>query len=208
MTPKSVFSIEIEEEEEESNPFSFMVCIYAVLSTVALLSSLSTSLGIIELSLSLSFSLLQNEQRLRKAVSDVSSEIGKYRKELEAITKIDEVKQAECECCGLVEDCTPDYIVEVKDSYSDKWVCGLCSEAVKERLIHGPRITVEEAVSSHKDFCQKFNNTTRLNPKLSLTCTMRDIVKKKSENRDSKTLVTPKLGRTISCVPRINANTK
>ena len=208
MTPKSVFSIEIEEEEEESNPCSFMVCIYAVLSTVALLSSLSTSHGIIELSLSLSFSLLQNEQRLRKAVSDVSSEIGKYRKELEAITKIDEVKQAECECCGLVEDCTPDYIVEVKDSYSDKWVCGLCSEAVKERLIHGPRITMEEAVSSHKDFCQKFNNTTRLNPKLSLTCTMRDIVKKKSENRDSKTLVTPKLSRTISCVPRINANMK
>ena len=59
MTPKSVFSIEIEEEEEEeeSNPFSFMVCIYAVLSTVALLSSLSTSHGIIELSLSLSVSL-------------------------------------------------------------------------------------------------------------------------------------------------------
>ena len=58
MTPKSVFSIEIEEEEEEeeSNPFSFMVCIYAVLSTVALLSSLSTSHGIIELSLSLSLS--------------------------------------------------------------------------------------------------------------------------------------------------------
>ena len=56
MTPKSVFSIEIEEEEEESDPFSFMVCIYAVLSTVALLSSLSTSHGIIELSLSLSLS--------------------------------------------------------------------------------------------------------------------------------------------------------
>ena len=57
MTPKSVFSIEIEEEEEEeSDPFSFMVCIYAVLSTVALLSSLSTSHGIIELSLSLSSS--------------------------------------------------------------------------------------------------------------------------------------------------------
>ena len=170
---------------------------------MVLLSSLSLSLF-----LSPSPSLLQNEQRLRKAVSDVSSEIGKYRKELEAITKIDEVKQAECECCGLIEDCTPDYIVEVKDSYSDKWVCGLCSEAVKERLIHGPRITMEEAVSSHKDFCQKFNNTTRVNPKLSLTCTMRDIVKKKSENRDSKTLVTPKLSRTISCVPRINANTK
>ena len=61
MTPKSVFSIEIEEEEEEeeeeSDPFSFMVCIYAVLSTVALLSSLSTSHGIIELSLSLSLPL-------------------------------------------------------------------------------------------------------------------------------------------------------
>lgn len=138
----------------------------------------------------------------------MSSEIGKYRKELEAIAKNDEpVKQVECECCGLVEDCTPDYIVQVKDSYSDRWVCGLCSEAVKERLIHFPKITMKEAVSSHRDFCQKFNNTTRLNPKLSLTCSMRDLVKKSSENRNSKNLGTSMLGRTISCVPRIDAST-
>ena len=58
--------------EEESNLFSLMVSVYAVLSTIALLSSFSTRHGIIELSLSF---------------------------------------------------------------FPTKWVCSLCSEAVKERLI-------------------------------------------------------------------------
>lgn len=42
--------------EEESNLFSLMVSVYAVLSTIALLSSFSPRHGIIELSLSLSLS--------------------------------------------------------------------------------------------------------------------------------------------------------
>lgn len=42
---------------------------------------------------------VQNEQRLRNAISDMSNEINKYKKELESsnvVAKIDEVKQAEC----------------------------------------------------------------------------------------------------------------
>lgn len=150
---------------------------------------------------------MQSEQRLRKAVSDVSSEIFKYGSmDMKAISSsaVLEVKQAECQCCGLKEDCTQDYISKIKGSHSGNWVCGLCSEAVKETLEHGPKMAMQEAVSSHKDFCQKYNTTTRLNPKLSLTCAMRDIAKKSSEKRDSKNSSISKIGRSSSCVPRID----
>ena len=30
-----------------------------------------------------------------------------------------------CECCGLKEDCTQDYISEVKSKFDGKWLCGL-----------------------------------------------------------------------------------
>ncbi|OMO86667.1 hypothetical protein COLO4_20984 [Corchorus olitorius] len=151
------------------------------------------------------------EQRvLRKVVSDVSSEIGKYIGALESSSTLiidDEqlaVKQAECECCGLKEECTTDYIKRVEGCYCGKWVCGLCCEAVKERLLRAPNIALRDAVSFHREFCQRFNSTTRLNPKLSLTCAMRDIAQKSNESRSSKTLsAASKIARTTSCVPKI-----
>ncbi|XP_039051233.1 uncharacterized protein LOC120192536 [Hibiscus syriacus] len=119
------------------------------------------------------------------------------------------VKQAECECCGFKEDCTADYITRVKDRHCGRWVCGLCSEAVKERL-NGATPTaaaMEDAVSSHREFCQNFNSTTRLNPKLSLTFAMRDIAKRSHETRrSSNSLVASKIGRSTSCVPKIDLN--
>ncbi|KAK8505316.1 hypothetical protein V6N12_067284 [Hibiscus sabdariffa] len=158
-----------------------------------------------------------DQTRLRKAVSDVSWEIEKYiNKALESssssstctiLEEDDVVKQAECECCGLKEDCTADYITSVKGCHCGKWVCGLCSEAVKERLLNGgpAAAAMENAVTSHREFCQKFNSTTRLNSKLSLTCTMRDIAKRSHESRrSSDTSVAPKIGRTTSCVPKID----
>ncbi|XP_024164673.1 uncharacterized protein LOC133737963 [Rosa rugosa] len=157
-----------------------------------------------------------NEQGLlRRTSSDVSVEmIGKYKRELEffssskinGLSTIDEVKQVECECCGMKEECTQAYIAKVEDSFSGKWVCGLCSEAVKERMTRSAQesVAMEEAVSSHRDVCQKFNST-RLNPKLSLTFAMRDIAKRSEESRNSKnSSCTPKLTRRSSCVPRIN----
>ncbi|CAK9188454.1 unnamed protein product [Ilex paraguariensis] len=145
-----------------------------------------------------------NGLQLRKAVSDVSSEINKIGMDLEAIA---EVMQVECECCGLKEDCTPGYILKVKDSFSGTWVCGLCSEAVKEILMRPPRTTIEEAVSSHRNFCQEYNST-RLNPKLSLTFAMRDLVRRSYEKRTSKDFSTSKIARSSSCVPRIDLNPK
>lgn len=139
-------------------------------------------------------------------VSDFSTEINKLARDFETITSIDEVTLAECECCGLKEDCTPDYIAKVKNSYSGKWLCGLCSEAVKEKLSRAPKTEMEDAVSNQRSFCQEFNSTTRLNPKLSLTFAMKDIVRRSCENRNLKNSSKMKISRSISCVPRIELN--
>lgn len=136
----------------------------------------------------------QNKEGLRKAISDVSSEIDRCIVDLEVISSTaDEVMQAECECCGLKEDCTQNYVAKVRGSYSGNWVCGLCIEAVKDRLVQVPKIAIQEAVGSHREFCQNFNSTTRLNPKLSLTLSMRDIAKRSSQKRNGK------LARSSSC---------
>ncbi|KAJ4841189.1 hypothetical protein Tsubulata_040549, partial [Turnera subulata] len=146
---------------------------------------------------------LLSDFRLRKMASDVS-EFVKFNETLETnFINIEEIKQEECTCCGLKEDCTVDYSSKVRNSYSGNWICGLCSEAVKERMGRGPTIAMQEAVSSHKDFCQVFNSTTRLNPKLSLTCAMRNIAKKSCETRNSKISSILKIARSRSCVPRI-----
>ncbi|PON67838.1 hypothetical protein PanWU01x14_100060 [Parasponia andersonii] len=110
------------------------------------------------------------------------------------------LKQAECKCCGLKEECTEAYITQVEDSYSGKWVCGLCSEAVKETMERSPSTAVDEAVSTQREFCHKYNTTIRLNPKLSFTCDMRDIAKRSSQTRQHDT---NNLSRRASCVPRI-----
>ncbi|MED6182386.1 hypothetical protein PIB30_027996 [Stylosanthes scabra] len=154
-----------------------------------------------------------NEQQvLRKAVSDVSQEMDKYLKtelEMMKLASIEEVEQAECECCGLKEECTRVYIRQVQERYCGKWVCGLCAEAVQERVLLLERpitsssnvvAAMEDALNKHKDFCYEYNATTRLNPKLSLTLSMREIAKRSLEKRKLmvKGQSMSKLGRSSS----------
>lgn len=87
-----------------------------------------------------------------------------------------------CECCGIEEDCTQTYITKIRESHSGKWVCGLCSEVMKETSERAPGRTVDQAMSSHRAICQEFNST-RLNPKLSLASAMKNLAKRVSENR-------------------------
>ncbi|KAL0330375.1 UNVERIFIED_CONTAM: hypothetical protein Sradi_5024200 [Sesamum radiatum] len=144
---------------------------------------------------------------LRKAVSDVTNEISKLGKDLESIIELDEtILEAECECCGLKEECSEEYISRIRNSHSGKWVCGLCSAAVKERL--NRQVGIEEAMITHTNFVQEFNNTTRLNPKLSLTFAMRDIAKRSGEKRKILSGGMQKMiTRSSSCVPRITTAT-
>lgn len=67
-----------------------------------------------------------------------------------------------CECCGLEEECTGEYIGGVRDYFGGRWLCGLCSEAVKyeagkcARGAGGAAAVpdVEEAVRAHMAICR------------------------------------------------------
>ncbi|KAE8804387.1 hypothetical protein D1007_19407 [Hordeum vulgare] len=60
-----------------------------------------------------------------------------------------------------------------------KWVCGMCAEAVKERQQRDPDLAVDATAALR----QGFNSTVRLNPKLSLASSMRNIARKSCQNR-------------------------
>ncbi|XP_052157021.1 uncharacterized protein LOC127774768 isoform X1 [Oryza glaberrima] len=98
-----------------------------------------------------------------------------------------EARSVRCECCGMAEECTPRYIGRVRERFHGKWVCGLCSEAVKERQKREPALTVDGAVDAHAALCERFNSTVRLNPKLSLASSMRDIARKSCQHRATAT---------------------
>ncbi|OEL24387.1 hypothetical protein BAE44_0014598 [Dichanthelium oligosanthes] len=83
----------------------------------------------------------------------------------------------------MAEECTPTYIGRVRERFQGKWVCGLCGEAVKERQAREPDLTVARAVEAHAAMCERFNSTVRLNPKLSLASSMRDIARKSCQHR-------------------------
>ncbi|PKA49573.1 hypothetical protein AXF42_Ash004113 [Apostasia shenzhenica] len=68
-----------------------------------------------------------------------------------------EVDSAKCECCGLTEDCTPAYIAGVRERHHGRWICGLCSEAVKDEIRRAGRlISTEEALDRHMSFSRDF----------------------------------------------------
>ncbi|KAF8393426.1 hypothetical protein HHK36_021670 [Tetracentron sinense] len=69
-------------------------------------------------------------ESLQRTVSDLSLESSKEAIDVK-LPPISEVEDAKCECCGMREECTPEYIQRVRDNFSGKWICGLCAKAVK-----------------------------------------------------------------------------
>ncbi|MCO5594540.1 hypothetical protein L7F22_048572 [Adiantum nelumboides] len=70
-----------------------------------------------------------------------------------------EVKEVECECCGMGEECTIGYAEHVKGIFSGHWVCGLCAEAIyEERHRLGKGSPMEEAVCTHMNLCKQFSS--------------------------------------------------
>ncbi|KAJ1298701.1 hypothetical protein BS78_01G473900 [Paspalum vaginatum] len=79
------------------------------------------------------------------------------------------VECAKCECCGLAEDCTRDYVLGVRAAFGGRWLCGLCAEAVRDEAARGATATtqrglggaaaveagMEEALRDHMAFCGK-----------------------------------------------------
>ncbi len=100
---------------------------------------------------------------------------------------------SKCECCGLAEECTAAYMEKTKALFCGRFVCGLCSEAVKEerrRLGGGgggdsddaaAAPGMEEALFSHMKLCIKFNTSTRADPAAHLATAMRQILRRSVE---------------------------
>jgi hypothetical protein len=104
---------------------------------------------------------------------------------------------SKCECCGLAEECTAAYMEKTKALFCGRFVCGLCSEAVKEerrRLGGGgggggggdsddaaTAPGMEEALFSHMKVCIKFNTSTRADPAAHLATAMRQILRRSVE---------------------------
>ncbi|KAI9115122.1 hypothetical protein K1719_014135 [Acacia pycnantha] len=91
-----------------------------------------------------------------------------------------EIESVKCECCGLKEDCTQDYISQIKSKFEGKWLCGLCSEAVRDEASRGkkPISAMEEAVKAHMSFCRKFKS----NPAVRVADGMRQILRRRSSD--------------------------
>ncbi|EHA8591986.1 hypothetical protein COCNU_contig69158245G000010 [Cocos nucifera] len=114
---------------------------------------------------------------LQRAISDLSFELRKEGGMDTKLPAISEVQDAKCECCGMSEECTPEYVHRVREKFSGKWICGLCSEAVKEEVgKNGGRL--DEALDTHMSVCGRFNRIVRTHPVLLQAEAMRDILRK------------------------------
>ncbi|MCL7044980.1 hypothetical protein MKW94_024774 [Papaver nudicaule] len=165
---------------------------------------------------------------LKRTTSDISFELSKesaaaiidQHQNGVKLPPISEVENAKCECCGMSEECTPQYIQRVRDKFSGKWICGLCSEAVKEELEkNGGK--KEEALTSHMNACVKFNSLGRAYPALYQAEAVREILKKsprldgrigransygpreRGDIKDGKVIHKGGIMRTASCIPAI-----
>ncbi|XP_027362112.1 uncharacterized protein LOC113869819 [Abrus precatorius] len=93
-----------------------------------------------------------------------------------------EIESAKCECCGLKEDCTQEYIREVKAKFDGIWLCGLCSEAVRDEVIREKKLfAMEEAVKAHMSFCRKIKS----NPAVKVADGMRQMLRRRSTDLSS-----------------------
>lgn len=91
-----------------------------------------------------------------------------------------ESEQVRCECCGLTEECTLEYIEKVRERYLGRWICGLCGEAVKDEIRRsGYRITTEEAINRHISFFKKFRAVAPpVNPTEQLVAAVRKMMRR------------------------------
>ncbi|KAI4317857.1 hypothetical protein L6164_025688 [Bauhinia variegata] len=106
-----------------------------------------------------------------------------------------EVESVKCECCGLKEDCTQDYISEVKAKFDGKWLCGLCSEAVRDEVSRGKKLSaMDEAVKAHMSFCRKFKS----NPAVLVADGMRQMLRRRSMDIPSSSASSKKYSRPSS----------
>lgn len=92
-------------------------------------------------------------------------------------TSVVEVEQIKCECCGLLDECTPAYVSNVRNCHCGRWVCGLCAEAVKEELVRG--LAMEDALKAHMGICMQFNRMEKkVNPVTDIASAMKRLLRR------------------------------
>nr|XP_004292844.2 PREDICTED: uncharacterized protein LOC101300317 [Fragaria vesca subsp. vesca] len=165
--------------------------------------------------------LSMGSSTIQRTKSDISIEV--LSKELAAVDiheddekplpPISEVEEAKCECCGMSEECTAEYINRVRNQFSGKLICGLCAEAVNGEMDkNGGK--KDEAVNEHMSACVKFNKLERANPVLYQAEAIKDILRKSSSSSStsrSKSMSYKSgvqknnggLARSSSCIPAI-----
>ncbi|TKY74537.1 palmitoyl-acyl carrier protein thioesterase [Spatholobus suberectus] len=115
----------------------------------------------------------------QSTVSEITFERNKEvsLEETRELPTVSEVDNAKCECCGMCEECTHEYIKRVRDMFSGKLICGLCAEAVNVEMEKngGKR---EEALKEHMSDCVKFNRLGRSHPALYQAEDVKKILKK------------------------------
>ncbi|KAI3422786.1 uncharacterized protein J3R85_011680 [Psidium guajava] len=164
-------------------------------------------------------------ETLQRTVSDVTSELSKVaicEADGEArllLPPIYELEDARCECCGMSEECTPEYASRVREKFSGKLVCGLCTEAVRVEMERGGGKSLEEALGAHMDACMRFNRIERAYPVLYQAEAMREVLKRSSSGGRGGPRVKsinpreeggPKkaaIARSSSCIPAITRGT-
>ncbi|KAL3511749.1 hypothetical protein ACH5RR_024466 [Cinchona calisaya] len=153
-----------------------------------------------------------SNDNLKRTTSDISFELSKETIDV-TLTPISEVEDAKCECCGMIEEYTLEYVDKVRGKFCGKWICGLCAEAVKEEMEkNGGKI--EEALEAHMNACFRFNKFGRAYPVLSQAQAMREMFRKSvsMDGRGGGKSVNPKdksaqkkgqIARSSSCIPAI-----
>ncbi|KAK4388811.1 hypothetical protein Sango_2218100 [Sesamum angolense] len=157
-------------------------------------------------------------ETLKRTISDISFELLSQEtldvsdkiisNNHHALPPISEVEDAKCECCGMSEECTPQYVKKVREKFCGRMICGLCSEAVNEEMEKngGKR---DEALQTHVSACARFNRVGRAYPVLCQAEAMREILRKnraKSLSPRDKGGTNQKKGgiaRSSSCIPAI-----
>ncbi|WVZ21274.1 hypothetical protein V8G54_008596 [Vigna mungo] len=86
-------------------------------------------------------------------------------------------ENAKCECCGMCEECSEEYIGRVREMFLGKMICGLCAEAVDvEMEKNGGRR--EKGLEEHMNDCVRFNWLGRSYPALYQAEDVKEILKK------------------------------
>ncbi|MED6193848.1 hypothetical protein PIB30_023075 [Stylosanthes scabra] len=118
---------------------------------------------------------------LRMAIPEALKEFPEVVR-VEALVEVDnEASQRVLHKLGFhkEEDCTQYYINQVKAKFDGKWLCGLCSEAVRDEVNRGKKLSpsgMEEAVKAHMSFCGKIKS----NPAVRVADGMRQMLRRRS----------------------------